>query len=84
MQTDQINSFKALKDSGYKPKSIKEELRSNLWKAKSRQEDLENWGFDHTALLKLNVRFIKTQYTFIRSSWSGENKDCSPDGSVIR
>lgn len=75
MQTDQINSFKALKDSGYKPKSIKEELRSNLLEAlKADKKTFEKiWGFDHTVLPEIE-RAILSKHNILLLGLRGQAK----------
>ena len=55
MDYKKINTLGALKAAGYQPKSIKDELRSNLReKIKNNEATFENvWGYEHTVIPEL-------------------------------
>lgn len=75
MLMHQINSFKELKESGYSPKSIKEELRQNLLKAlKADKKTFEKvWGFDHTVLPEIE-RAILSKHNILLLGLRGQAK----------
>ena len=71
----QINSLKELKASGYQPKSIKEELRTNLLEAlKTDKKTFEKiWGFDHTVLPEIE-RAILSKHNILLLGLRGQAK----------
>lgn len=71
----QIRTVKELRDSGYVPKSIKEELRNNLIEAlKTDQKTFSKiWGFDHTVLPEIE-RAILSQHNILLLGLRGQAK----------
>ena len=76
-------TFKELKDSGYKEKTITEELQANLIaRIQSKQNVFEGlWGYEDTVVPQLKKAILAGHHIqSFRTSRSGKNKNCPQHG----